>query len=76
MVFFFALNTIVAVVVCVLLVATPARVNDVIDAVQHRVLGQGRGVMVSKGLLRAFGLLGLLLSAIFVVGLVGLLLAR
>jgi len=57
-------------------VYAPGRVNDVIDAIQHRVLGQDRGVVLSNGLLRAFGLLGSLLSSIFVAGLVGLLLAR
>jgi predicted RND superfamily exporter protein len=72
----FALITVFDVIVSVLLVAASGRVNDVLDAIQHRVLGQGRGVVLSNGLLRAFGLLGLLLSSIFVAGLVGLLLAR
>lgn len=63
-------------IISVVLVVAPGRVNEVLDAFQHRVLGQGRGVVLSNGLLRSFGLLGLLLSSIFVAGLVGLLLAR
>lgn len=67
----FALITAFDVVISVLLVAIPGRVNDVLDAIQHRVLGQGRGVVLSNGLLRAVGIFGLLLSSIFVAGLVG-----
>ena len=72
----FALITVFDVVISVLLVAIPGRVNEVLDAIQHRVLGQGRGVVLSNGLLRAFGLLGLLLSSIFVAALVGFFLPR
>ncbi|MEV1132418.1 hypothetical protein [Agromyces sp. NPDC049794] len=72
----FALITVFDLLVSVLLVVAPGRVNDVLDAVQHRVLGQGRGVMLSNGLLRVVGLFGLLLSSIFVAALVGFFLAR
>lgn len=62
----FALITVFDVVVSVLLIAFPARVNDVLDAIRQRVLGRDRGVVVSDGLLRALGLFGLLLSSIFI----------
>lgn len=67
----FALNAVLALAVSVLLIAIPTRVNAVLDSVQHKVLGEGRGVMLHDGLLRMFGLLGLLLSTIFMAALIG-----
>lgn len=73
---FFALLTVFDVVVSVLLLVVPGRVNDVLDTIQHRAFGEGKGVVLSNGLLRAVGLFGLLLSSIFVAGLLGSLLPR